>query len=378
MVTTRNAIQRLTRLTPLPDALACLEQRVLPVAVRDIAVGAALGRTLATDIVPARNHPAGPIALRDGWAVRAEQTLDAGGYSPVPLAGAAVAVEIGDAMPAGSDAVLPVDAVEFQGSTALALATIAPGDGVVPGGADAREGAVLLSAGRRVARTEMAVLAAIGCNRVGVREPRVRVASARAGSDVMADTVMALMRNAVEAEGAVAIGAAAAGESADVILAEGDCDAIIVVGGSGAGRRDHSVDALARLGEVAFHGVGLTPGETAAFGSVGSRPVLIVPGRLDAALAVWLVLGRRMVARLAARTDHDRGFGVRLTRKITSTVGLAELNLVRREADGDGVAPLASSHLSLQSLARADGWILVPPEAEGYPPGAFVEMRPLP
>jgi molybdopterin molybdotransferase len=41
----------------------------------------------------------------------------------------------------------------------------------------------------------------------------------------------------------------------------------------------------------------------------------------------------------------------------------------------DGVEPLASGYLSLQALARADGWILVPPESEGFAAGSMVEVR---
>ena len=57
---------------------------------------------------------------------------------------------------------------------------------------------------------------------------------------------------------------------------------------------------LAREGRLAVHGIALTPGETAALGFVGPRPVLMLPGRLDAALGVWLVVGRRILERLAA------------------------------------------------------------------------------
>ena len=66
----------------------------------------------------------------------------------------------------------------------------------------------------------------------------------------------------------------------------------------------------------------------------------------------------------------------RLTRKVTSTVGLAEVVPVARSPDG--VEPLASGYLPLQALARADGWILVPPESEGFPAGATVEVRSFP
>jgi molybdopterin biosynthesis enzyme len=45
----------------------------------------------------------------------------------------------------------------------------------------------------------------------------------------------------------------------------------------------------------------------------------------------------------------------------------------------DGNAePLGSGYLSFSALARADGWILVPADSEGYPKGARVAVRPWP
>ena len=61
---------------------------------------------------------------------------------------------------------------------------------------------------------------------------------------------------------------------------------------------------------------------------------------------------------------------------MTSTVGIAEVIPLRRA--GEQVEPLASGYLPLQTLARADGWMLVPAESEGYPAGTTIEMRPLP
>src|SRR5262249_11475637 len=151
---------------------------------------------------------------------------------------------------------------------------------------------------------------------------------------------------------------------------------VIVIGGSGTGQRDRSVSELARQGTLAFHGVGILPGETAAFGTIGQWPVLVVPGRLDAALAAWLLLGRPLLARLCGYEDQEQATPVTLTRKIASPLGLAEGVPVRREADG--VVPLASGYLTLQSLARADGYVLIPADSEGFAAGSPVEMRPLP
>ena len=65
-----------------------------------------------------------------------------------------------------------------------------------------------------------------------------------------------------------------------------------------------------------------------------------------------------------------------LARKVTSTVGLAELVPVRRHAGQ--AEPLATKYLSLSSLARSDGWILVPADSEGYSAGSPVQVRPWP
>jgi molybdopterin biosynthesis enzyme len=136
------------------------------------------------------------------------------------------------------------------------------------------------------------------------------------------------------------------------------------------------VKVLRRTGAVEVHGIAASPGETAAFGTANSRPVLLVPGRLDAAVAVWLLIGRVIVARLRGSIDPLWSRNSTLIGKITSTVGLTELVLVRQA--GDGVEPLASKYLPLATLAQADGWIVIPAASEGLPIGARVTVYPLP
>jgi molybdopterin biosynthesis enzyme len=93
-------------------------------------------------------------------------------------------------------------------------------------------------------------------------------------------------------------------------------------------------------------------------------------------MAVWLLLGRPLLARLSGGSDADDGREAVLSRKASSSLGLAEVIPVRRS--GAQVEPLASGYLSLATLATADGWILAPPDSEGYPAGTIVTVRPLP
>ena len=65
-----------------------------------------------------------------------------------------------------------------------------------------------------------------------------------------------------------------------------------------------------------------------------------------------------------------------LARKVTSTVGLAEIVPVRR--NGGQAEPMAVKYLPFSSLARSDGWILVPADSEGYSAGSAVALRPWP
>jgi len=146
-----------------------------------------------------------------------------------------------------------------------------------------------------------------------------------------------------------------------------------VIGGTGSGTNDRSVHALSRAGRVEAHGIAIAPGETAAFGHVGSRPVLILPGRIDAALAVWLVLGSPMLATLSGLMERERTSTVRLARKVASGLGLTEVVPVRLRSGG--AEPIAFGYLPLASLVQADGWVLIDADSEGFPPGAEVVIR---
>jgi molybdopterin biosynthesis enzyme len=375
MAAASETIQTIARLTPLADVLAMVDLDVKPVTPRTIELGKAFGRTLAVDAM-ARARPNVALAMLDGWALAADTTLGAGGYTPALLLVTPQRVEVGQPIPPDADSVAPFDAVKVVNGRAEALMTINPGDGVLAAGGDCDSAIPMRRAGEPLSLTDVAAFEAAGIARVTVREPRVRVLPLR-GSGIVNAAARLLAADIERRGGAARLDDP--GRDLGAVLGAESADFIVVIGGTGNGRNDNSVQVVAREARLAVHGIALTPGETAALGFAGCRPVLVLPGRLDAALAVWLLVGRRILERLAATLHHgdrDPVETLTLARKVASTVGLAEVVPVRR--NGGQAEPLAMKYLPLSSLARSDGWILVPPDSEGYSQGAAVAVKPWP
>ena len=363
--------QTIARLTPLAEVLALVEREVQPVAPRNVRPGVAFGAMLAADVM-APAQPKTAIAILDGWALAAEATVGAGGYSPVLLPAVPPRVDVGQPMPPGTDCVAPPDAVKVMAGRAEVLGTINAGDGVLPAGGDSDGNVPLRHSGDVVRLLDMTAISAAGVTQVSALAARIAVLPLREDR-IMADIVQFLGSDMV---GTARPELTDCGCDLATAIAMDSVDAVVAVGGTGQGRDDRSVLTLANKGRVAVHGIALSPGETAAFGFAGGKPVLLLPGRLDAALAVWMTVGRRMLARLTGGVASEPAETVTLSRKVVSTVGLAEVIPLRRA--GELVEPLAAKYLSLTALARSHGWLLVPADSEGYAAGSQVEFRPWP
>lgn len=361
--------QRIARLTPLGDVLAAVEGRVSAIMPRQCALAAARGRVLAADVVVSECPPRA-IALRDGFAVDSAAIADAGPYAPLPLAAMPQRVDAGEPLPNGADAVAPLDAVNARGE---AVAPVAPGEGVLSAGGDATAHTPLRRAGEVLRDVDLAVIAAAGIAEVTIRAPHIRIACGSAAKTPVIDAALAVLAHAVVAAGGTALDVQRDAGRLDEALTDENADAVFAVGGTGSGRLDSGVRALARLGRVEVYGMALSPGESAAFGFVGTRPVLLVPGRIDAALALWLLIGRRLVAKLCGGGAADVTVTLPLKRKVTSTIGLVELIPVT--CSGGLAEPLGCGYLSLTALARSDGWIVVPADSEGFQVGTRVAVR---
>jgi molybdopterin molybdotransferase len=356
-------------LTPLEIALAGLLQRLVAVTPVELPLAEALG-CIAADMPVLAVFPPHTIAVADGWALRARDLVGASSYTPLPLAKPPVWVEAGDAMPEGCDCVVDSDAVELSGPMVQVLTDAIPGQGVRRVGGDIAEGS-LVAAGRRIGPLDLLAMRAAGLKVVTVRRPRLRIINipATSGQTMTAELIVANAR----AAGAEVIFVEAPSRDASDIAGAFDpagSDLLITIGGSGVGRSDAAVAALAKRGQVATHGIALQPGRTAALGSVETIAVAALPGAPDQALAAWWTLVLPALDRLSGRLPRQP-VTLPLARKIASSVGIAEIALLAR--NDTAWTPLAVGDLPIETIARADAWLAIPGGSEGHAAGTPVD-----
>ena len=289
-------------------------------------------------------------------------------------------------MPSGADAVLPAEKVSRDGNVLSVFDEVPPEKHVGKVGEDIQTGAVVLPAKRRLRPQDLGVLSSIGCAEVEVvREPVVRLlitgdelcpAGTKPNSHQTVDANSPMLAALVARDGGrlqfdgilpdrpELIREAMSDESADVVL---------VSGGSSVGQEDHAPRILSELGELPIHGVAMRPSSPTGMGRIGQRLVFLLPGNPVSCLCAYDFFAGRAIRRLGGR-DGDWPYAARrgkLVRKISSVVGRQDY--ARVAVDGTDVDPIAIAGASiLSSTSRADGFVVVPADSEGYPPGAEV------
>ncbi len=302
-------------------ALAWIDGATRCLQPDEVALSQAFGRVLGQDIHAAAPIPPVDCAAIDGFAVRAIESIGAGAYNP--LAVPSVPVEAGEALPAGTDAVVPLSHVESvnRGDVVL-VETVAPGANVDRQSAVAATGGLLAAAGTRLMPRHVGLLATAGFARLPlIRRPRVRLAiagSVRSGAAADGDGPMLhaaierdgdgpMLHAAIERDGDGPMLHAAIERDGGVILesplteafSATEADLVLVVGGTGSGCEDRSAAALAAGGTLDIHGVTLVSGETTGFGRTAAGVSLVLlPSAPAACLLSYELFAGRAIRRL--------------------------------------------------------------------------------
>lgn len=396
-------------------ALAWLDAQLAHREVREhddpsletVALRSAAGRVLAETVVSGVDVPAFDRATMDGYAVVADSTEGASPYNRVTLTvigeawpgapfasavgpGEAVRIMTGAPLPPGSDAVLPAEFIEADpqaGDRAAAVAPVSPAKNVGSRGEDIVRGTILFEPGRLLRPQDVGVLSSIGRGEVRViRRPRVRLVITGnellpAGSTPrdfqITDANGPMLTALVERDGGEADFPGLVRDDPAAILSalRAEADVVIVSGGSSVGLEDLAPMLLAEHGELAVHGVAMRPSSPTGMGRLGHRLVFLLPGNPVSALCAYDFFAGRAIRALGGRSKDWPYRSVRgtLTRKISSPIG--RLDYARVRVAGDRVEPLAVSGASvLSSTTRADGFVIVGDDSEGFPAGSDVEV----
>lgn len=344
----------------------------------------AAGLVLVQDLNARADIPPQPRSTRDGFALRAADTLGASDYNPLPLRilpanaplgrGSAAWVDQGDPLPFGTDGVLPVEQGEVRGDVLGVCVVLASGDGVIGAGEECAAGHRLLGPSRRLRPQDLARLTLGGITEVRVRQrPRVGlVLAGRFESDADGPLLSALIKR----DGGQVVETRVASDLpglTDALRASG-ADLVLVAGGTGQSPQDRAFEALQGCGTVQLDGVAIHPGGGVVLGESGSRPVLLLPGQPLACLCAYDLIGARLVRRLAGRpsTLPYRRQALTLGRKVVSRIGRLELARLRITADRAEPIAVADDH-TLATATEADGFLLIPEQSEGYPAGSWVD-----
>jgi molybdopterin molybdotransferase len=401
--------------TPLPAAAyARFREAFQPqVRIELIALEAALGRYLATNVAAPIDLPEFPRSTVDGYAVRADDLAGATGAAPVSLGvageasmgraptarvtpGTAVKIHTGAMLPEGAEAVAMAEWSRETSPDRITIdRSVRRGDNTIARGEDVRAGEPLLSAGRQLRPEDIGGLAAIGVVQVPVaRRPVVAIISGgdevvpphvTPGPAQVRDVNAATLAALVEAAGGTAWRLGIAPDDLAIFTAMAEealagADMVIVSGGSSVGTRDVTRAAVDSFGPpgVVVHGIAVRPGKPTLLAIVRDRPFFGLPGNPVSAIATFrLFVLPTLLRYLGVEEPRPRlPVRARLTAAVPPSGGREDYVQVRlTERDGEALAePVLGKSNLIFTVVRADGYIRVPVERNGVPAGEVVPV----
>jgi molybdopterin molybdotransferase len=379
------------------DRLLRLREEVLgavPVLPAErVPVTAAARRWLAAPAVAAHDFPSFACSAMDGYAVRSvdavgnvsltvTRTIYAGDDPGAAIGpGEAVRIFTGGPVPGGADGVVREEATRERDGRVSLRDPVRPGENVRMAGEDVQRGGLALGAGTFAGPRQLALLRAVGVERIEVvRLPRMALIST--GDELVLGRTPnsngAAIVEALRAVGAE-VESQEVGDDLDAITAAvrralESADAVITIGGVSVGARDHVPAAVAGVGgEVRVHGVPMKPGKPFLFALVRGKPVFGLPGSPSACLVAFEVFVRPAVLRMAgAGRPCRRTLRLPVAERVTGRPGRSRFLWARLGPDGR-VRPIGRDAAQVRGPALADTLIHLPEGVADVEEGTPVE-----
>ena len=403
------------RLRSVDEHLASVLAGIGSMAPIEMALLDAQGLLLAENVVTAVPLPGFDNSAMDGYAVRAVDTRAASPDNPVQLPvtgdvvagtksrsgmgpGLSVRIMTGAPIPAGADAVIPLERTDRGVARVTISEPVLSGDCIRRAGEDLAAGSPALSAGAAIGPQQIALLAAVGRDRVLVR-PRPRVVVLSTGSELIEvgeqpgfgevpDANSYLIAAAARDAGADAyrLGIVPDDHSKLLDVLESQllrADVLITTGGVSMGAFDVVKQALTELGTVDFVRVAMQPGKPQGFGFLGDHvPIFCLPGNPVSALVSFEVFARPAIRKLLGKRQLQRATVQAMAiERVESPIGIRQYRrgVLHREANGAYSVSFVGgpgSHL-IASMASANCLVVIDEDVSEVVAGSRVTVIPL-
>jgi molybdenum cofactor synthesis domain-containing protein len=406
-----------TELTRIEESLKqyfqTVELKKLP--SEEISLVEAINRVLAVDVKSEVDVPPFDRSAVDGYAVKAEDTHGASQANPIVLdltgsinAGDSLNAELkrsetirvatGAHVPKGADAVVMLEYTEKLSDDRVEIyRPITSGYNVSKKGEDVKTGDVVLCRGTNLKPQDIGILAAMGRSDISVvNKPIIAVVSS--GNELVEPGTKLEMGKIVDINRYVLISAIkdvdgnpidmgiVGDESRDLTATISNglerSDMVLVSGGTSVGTRDLVPEVVNSLGSpgIIVHGIAMRPGMPTALATIGSKPVILLPGHPVAALTAFNALVRPIIERLIGapvKQMHNKMIRATVKRRIPSRSGFRDFVrvIVKSAPNGFTVEPVRVRGASvISSMVRANGILEIQEEKEGVEAGEEVEV----
>ncbi len=373
------------------EALEIIQKNISKVIEKEkIPLEEAHYRVLAEDIISEFNVPPFNRSSMDGYAVKAQDTFNAGQFKAAILKqvgvehagevyqgiineGECIQIATGSPIPNGADAVVMVEYTEANGGTISIKRPVYPGANIAKAGEDIKKGETVLKQGDILTPAKVGALAALGLTLIEVySKPKVAIFST--GTEIISpgkplspgeiyDINSYTLQSMVESNGCIPVKKGIINDDKESIInaleESANYDLLVFSGGSSVGEKDLLSIVLGEKGNILFHGVQIKPGKPTLFGTIKAIPVFGMPGYPTSCLSnayQFLIPALRTLSGLPVFKPVKKR--MKMGHRIVSASGREQFLTVQIK-DGKAYVVYKQSG-DITSMANAEGYIILP------------------
>lgn len=365
------------------------ESARLSFQIQKVPVTKAVGHAAAESVYSRYTVPNCDISIRDGFAVRSSDTLDASDSCPVIIS-QYENIHTGSIVLERYDTIVPLEDARIMDDEHIAvIKPVRPGQNIQRAGSEIKEGRMIMHKGHYILPEDTGCLISYGILNLSVR---VVVAGIIPTGDELVEPYSAPSIGEVVESNCITITGLLENIGIKTILypltrddpdkirtvleqAVNECNFIIISGGTSSGKRDYTRDVLCDLGTLLFHGVAIRPGKTTIAGVINGKPVFGLPGTPVGSVTILreLILAWLTDEGYPVPVCHKKD--VKLIETIASNPGVDDFVLMMVGKAGDGYIGMPAGRGRGQfSRINANGILQISRDREGSEAGKIEKV----